>query len=205
MKRVLAIAAALLLLACTASGPQKALNDLAEAMEKNNSQAFLAGIDMNDYAANYIRSMTDGSEAVNTLNTLGKMFGLGNLNELIGNFDELFGNIVDMRKRISGQFNRGVASGELMAQCRQADTPDCPWVPQSLRNARIVEIGQNAAIAQVTTPARLTSWLALRNIDGKWLVVGQAVMEATAREFATGANKTRQGGQTGAPATGKAL
>ena len=30
----------------------------------------------------------------------------------------------------------------------------------------------------------MTSWLALRKVGEKWLVVGQAVMESTAREYA---------------------
>ncbi|HZF61713.1 MAG TPA: hypothetical protein VEZ52_08845, partial [Desulfovibrio sp.] len=50
--------------------------------------------------------------------------------------------------------------------------------------AKITELGADAAVAQVTTPARMTSWLALRKVGEKWLVVGQAVMESTAREYA---------------------
>lgn len=178
MKGLILAAIAAVLVACTATGPQKALDELAQAMDKNNSQAFLAGIDMDAYAANYVRNMTNNDEALSSINAIGQMFGLGNL-------DDLIGSVVDMGKRLSDQFNRDIATGELMAKCRQAETPNCPWVPQSLRNARIVEIGQDAAIAQVTTPARLTSWLALRKIGGKWLVVGQAALEATAREYAT--------------------
>jgi len=57
-------------------------------------------------------------------------------------------------------------------------------VPESLKAAKITELGADAAVAQVTTPARMTSWLALRKVGEKWLVVGQAVMESTAREYA---------------------
>lgn len=177
MKKYLLILGAALLVACTSSGPQGALDEMATAMEKNNSQAFLDHIDMSAFAANHIKNMTMNDDALNSLNALGQMFGLGNL-------DELIGTVVDMQKKISDQFNRGVASGELMADCARATTPNCPWVPKSLRDAAIVELGQNAAIAKITTPARLTSWLALRKIGEKWLVVGQAVLEATARAYA---------------------
>ena len=191
MRGFILAAFAAFLVGCTATGPQKALDDLAQAMDKNNGQAFLAGIDMDAYAANYVSNMTNNDEALSSINAIGQMFGLGNL-------DDLIGSIVDMRKRLSDQFNREIATGELMAKCRQADTPNCPWVPQSLRDARIVEIGQDAAIAQVTTPARLTSWLALRKIDGKWLVVGQAAMESTAREYAAASKPQQSPGNGGA-------
>ena len=77
-------------------------------------------------------------------------------------------SIVDVEARLQGHFNRGVSTGELMAQCREAQTPDCPWVPESLADAKVTEIGPNAAVAQVTTPARMTSWLALRKVGEKW-------------------------------------
>lgn len=188
--------AALLLAACMASGPQKALNEMADAMDNNNGQAFLSHVDMSAFSENYINNMTQNSDALNSLSVLGQIFdqalGMGSLNELIG-------SVVDMQKRLSDQFNRGVSSGELMAECRKATTPDCPWVPSSLREAKIVEIGPEAAIARITTPAKLTSWLALRKIGGKWLVTGQAVLEATARRYATGVRSA--GGESGQDAT----
>ena len=98
--------------------------------------------------------------------------------------EDLLGSVVDMQARLQKQYMRGVSTGELVAQCAKADTPDCPWVPESLKSAKVVELGDGAAIAQVTTPARMTSWLALRKVGEKWLVVGQAVMESTAREYA---------------------
>ena len=57
-------------------------------------------------------------------------------------------------------------------------------IGSSLKNAKVTELGPDAAVAQVSTPARMTSWLALRKTGEKWLVVGQAVMESTAREYA---------------------
>lgn len=182
MRKYILILAFFLLSACMATGPQKTLDELATALDKNNPAAFLALIDMPAFANNHIRNMTTNDDALSSLNALGQMFGLGNL-------DDLIGNVVDMQKRLSDQFTRGVSSGELLADCRQATTPTCPWVPQSLRDATIIELGPDAAIAKVTTPARLTSWLALRKISDKWLVVGQAVLEATARTYATATNK----------------
>ena len=175
---VLLILAALVA-ACVSSGPQKALNGMAEALKKNDSAAFLAGMDLKSFANNDIKNMTKEEAPLGLLDSLGRSLGIGGV-------DELLGSIVDMEARLHSHFNRGVSTGELMAQCRQAETPNCPWVPESLNNAKVTEIGSDAAVAQITTPARMTSWLALRKIDGKWLVVGQAVMESTARQYATG-------------------
>lgn len=170
---------AALVAACVSSGPQKALNGMAEALKKNDSAAFLAGIDIKSFANNDIKNLTREEAPLGLLDSLGRSLGIGGM-------DELLGSIVDMEARVSNHFNRGVSTGELMAQCRQADTPNCPWVPESLNDAKVIEIGSDAAVAQITTPARITSWLALRKIDGKWLVVGQAVMESTARQYAGG-------------------
>lgn len=175
---VLLILAALVA-ACVSSGPQKALNGMAEALRKNDSAAFLAGMDLKSFANNDIKNMTKEEAPLGLLDSLGRSLGIGGM-------DELLGSIVDMEARLHNHFNRGVSTGELMAQCRQAETPNCPWVPESLSNAKVTEIGSDAAVAQITTPARMTSWLALRKIDGKWLVVGQAVMESTARQYAAG-------------------
>ncbi|MFT4301902.1 MAG: hypothetical protein QM579_09125 [Desulfovibrio sp.] len=170
---------AALVAACVSSGPQKALNGMAEALKKNDSAAFLAGMDLKSFANNDIKNMTKEEAPLGLLDSLGRSLGIGGM-------DELLGSIVDMEARLHNHFNRGVSTGELMAQCRQAETPNCPWVPESLNNAKVTEIGSDAAVAQITTPARMTSWLALRKIDGKWLVVGQAVMESTARQYAAG-------------------
>lgn len=202
MRKYLLILSVPLLVACMASGPQKALDELAKAMETNNGQAFLACIDMPAFASNSVKNMTRNDDALNSLNTLTEMFGLGNLNDLsqkfgLGSINDLIGSVVDMQKRLSGKFDTGVATGELMAQCSRATTPDCPWVPRSLREATVVELGQTAAIAKITTPARLTSWLALRKIGDRWLVVGQAPLEATARAYAT-AQPVQEGNQKNA-------
>ncbi len=177
---LLACCLACLLLACQSGGPKGAVDKLAEALEQNNTEAFLAQIDMDAYAANFLKTMTSQMGAFNALNSLGKMFGLGNI-------DELVNSIVNVKARLSEQFTRGVASGELMAQCRAATTPDCPWEPESLRKAQIKEIDATAAIAKVTTPERLTCWLALHKFGNRWLVVGRAVLEADAKALAQAA------------------
>ncbi len=173
---VLIILAALVA-ACVASGPQKALNGMAEALKKNDSAAFLAGMDMKSFANNEMKNLAKEEAPLGLLDSLGRSLGIGGM-------DEILGSIVDMEARLHNQFNRGVSTGELMAQCREAEAPNCPWVPESLNNAKITEIGSDAAVAQVTTPAHMTSWLALRKVGDKWLVVGRAVMESTARQYA---------------------
>ena len=173
---VLLILAALVA-ACVSSGPQKALNGMAEALKKNDSAAFLAAMDMKSFANNEMKNLAKEEAPLGFLDSLGCSLGIGGM-------DEILGSIVDMESRLHNQFNRGVSTGELMAQCREVETPNCPWVPESLNNAKITEIGSAAAVAQVTTPARMTSWLALRKVGDKWLVVGRAVMESTARQYA---------------------
>ncbi len=177
MKKYLMPGVLLLLAACVTSGPQKALDEVADAMEKNNGAAFLSHIDMQAFAANHIKNLTQNDNALSSINAIGQMFGLGSL-------DDLIGNVINMQARLSTELNQGVSSGELMAECRKSDTPNCPWVPQSLRKARVVELGPNSAIAQVTTPTSLTSWLAMKKINNQWLIVGQAILESTARAYA---------------------
>lgn len=184
MKKYILSGLVFLLLACTVSGPQKALNNIATALEDNNPQVFLEQFDMQAYASNSIRNITGGSDIANAISSFTQSLGLGNL-------DSLLGSVVDMKARLTDQFTMGVSSGEMMADCRTSTTPDCPWVPDSLRGAQIVEIAGDAAIAKITTPARITSWIALHKYGEKWLVVGQAVLEKDARNYAM-AGKTSQ-------------
>lgn len=185
----------LVLVGCTTSGPQKALDEMADAMEKHNGALFLSHIDMAQFAANHIRNLTSEDTALSSLDAIGKMFGLGNL-------DGIINNVMDMQSRISSELNRGVSSGELMAECRRTDKPNCPWVPQSMRNARIVELGPDSAIAQVITPTSMASWLSLKKIGNNWFVVGQSVLESVARAYA--AEKAVPGGGI-PPAAGKGI
>ena len=167
-----------LLASCLSSGPEKPLGAMADAMEKNDSAAFLAQMDMPLFAANEARNMTSENEALNMLDSLGQDLGLGGM-------DQLLGSALNMEDKLRKSLTRGVSTGELMAHCRKAERPDCPWVPESLRNARVVELGPDAAVASVTTPAGMTSWLALRKQEhGPRLRPGRA-----------GQGRTRRSGQ----------
>ena len=197
-KRIFRLACAVLLalavLGCKgASGPQKALDSLAKALDDNNSAAFLAGMDMKAYAENHIRNLAANDPALRALGSLGRLFRLGNV-------DQLLSGALDMKAQMEADFTRGVSTGELMARCRTDETPECPWVPEALREAKIVELNAEAAIAKITTPARLTSWIALRKLGEHWLVVGRAALEQTARQYALAAGAQEQGA---APAEAK--
>lgn len=188
-KRVFRLACAVLMalavLGCEgSSGPQKALDGLARAMDNNDSAAFLSGMDMSAYAENHIRNMAADDPALRALGSLGRLLRLGNV-------DQLLSGALDMKAQMEADFTRGVSTGELMARCRTDETPDCPWVPEALRGAKIVELNAEAAIAKITTPARLTSWLALRKLGDRWLVVGRAALEQTARQYALAGDASR--------------
>ena len=189
-----ACGAVLLLAACMSqSGPQKALDGLAKALDANDSAAFLAGMDLTAYAENHIKNLAEDDPTLRALGSLGRLFRLGNV-------DQMLAGALDMKAQMETDFTRGVSTGELMARCRAADTPDCPWVPQALRDATVVELGEDAAIAKVTTPARLTSWLALRKVGGRWLVVGRAALEQTARQYALAAPAQEEAPAKASPA-----
>ena len=128
--------------------------------------------------------MTNENEALNMLDSLGQDLGLGGM-------DQLLGSALNMEDKLRKSLTRGVSTGALMAHCRKAERPDCPWVPESLRNAKVVELGPDAAVASVTTPAGMTSWLALRKQGETWRVVGRAVMENMARAFAQAGSQTK--------------
>lgn len=173
----LLLSAIFALMSCAQSGPRETLDLMAKALEENNPQGFMTQIDMPLFTENYIKNFTTNDSALNSLSALGDMLGLGSL-------DSLIGSIVDFRAHLQRNFNRGIITGELMAQCKTAITPDCPWYPSSLREAKIVELGGGAAIAGVTTPARLSSWIALAKMEKGWRVVGAAAMENEARSMA---------------------
>lgn len=177
MKKLAIFLAALALAACTSSGPKKTLDEMATALQNNDPTAFLARVDLPAYAGNNLAAMTDGSPLLNSLNSLSGMLGLGSL-------DKMLNSVVDYTSELRDDLTRGVASGELTMTCQKAGETNCPWVASSLREAQIIEIGPNAAIAKVTAPTKLTSWLAMRKIGDKWLVVGKALLESDARKYA---------------------
>lgn len=184
--KYLALCLIIALMGCSQEkGPQGALDDLANAMDSYDPTQFLSKIDMQAFASNHIKNLTRENNALSSLNALGNMLGFGPLDNLIGDF-------VNVKAQITAEMDRGVSSGELMVQCRKSEVPNCPWVPQSLRDAHVVQVAPDAAIARITTPMRLSSWLALRRVSGQWMVVGQAVLEQNAREYALDSGQANQ-------------
>ena len=166
-----------MLLACRAAGPERTLENVANALKNNDSTAFLAQLDMKALATNHVKSLTQQNKALKSLDSLGRMLGMGGM-------EDVFGNVLDVQTTMHDSFVRGVSTGELQAQCRRATTPDCPWVAESLRGAQVKSLGETAAVARVTTPEGMSSWLALRKQGENWRIVGQAILEDEATAFA---------------------
>lgn len=166
-----------LLAGCLSSGPEKPLQEMATALAKKDESLFLAQMNVNSYAVSQIINRTQGDTALRALDSMGRMLGLGGMEDLLG-------SVMDMESKLREEYMRGVSTGELMLQCRNTATPDCPWVPESLQAAKVKELTPTTAVAQVTTPANITSWLALAKKGEQWLVVGQAPLEAQAAQYA---------------------
>lgn len=200
------LAAALVILAaCTTSGPQKALDEMAAALEKKDGAAFLAKMDLKAYTDNQVKTFVGKSDILSGLNELGQQFGLS---EIFGggNLDSLVGNVLDVEGKIREEFRTGVDTGSLPAQCAKATNPDCPWTPAALRSAAVTELGPDAAIASVTTAANIKSWLVLRRTGQNWLVTGRAPLESEARQMARPEQKPATPAQPGQqPSEGKAV
>lgn len=176
-----------LLLACQSSGPDKTLGEMAKALRQNDSAAFISCIDLGTFAANELRTVTKSNPALGALDSIGKMLGLGNMDSMVEKF-------VDMPARLREQFNYGVSTGELAAQCRQSASSGCPWTAEALASAKSVMIGESAAVAKVTVASGLTTWLALRRFGNVWKVVGMAPLENEARAYALAAGQKPAGG-----------
>lgn len=174
-------AAALLVAAavsgCVSTGPEKTLHDLADALNANDAEAFLELLDGGRLAQCEVRNMIREDRALSMLNDLGKRLKLGGMQELLG-------QALDVERELLREYEQGVSTGSMMAECRSATSSGCPWVPESLKAAEIREISPTAAVARVITPARMTTWLALQQRDGRWRVVGKASLESTARDYA---------------------
>lgn len=166
-----------LLLACQSGGPGKTLSEMAKALRQNDSEAFISGIDLGAFAANELKGITKNNAALDALDNLGKMLGLGNMDSMVEKF-------VDLPARLREQFYYGVSTGELAAQCRQSTGSGCPWTAEALAGAKIVRLDNNAAVAKVTVATGLTTWLALSRFGDDWKVVGMAPLEAEARAYA---------------------
>ena len=85
-----------LVAACVTSGPQKALNDVADALNKNDGGAFLAQLDMKPFATNQIKNMTREDQALNALDSMGRLLGLGGMEDFLG-------SVANMQARLRKQ------------------------------------------------------------------------------------------------------
>ena len=177
MRRAVAALWALALSGCMAAGPETALRDLADALIANDAGAFLERLDGGSMARCEVRRMIREDRALSMLDSLGNRLAPGGVRDLLG-------QALDVERELLREYERGVSDGTLMAECRVATDPGCPWVPESLKAAEVRELSPTAAVARVVTPTRMTSWLALRQRDGRWRVVGKATMEREARDAA---------------------
>ncbi|MDR3357993.1 MAG: hypothetical protein LBN96_03880 [Desulfovibrio sp.] len=106
---------------------------MAGALQKKDSSAFLACLDLKRYASNEIKNLTRDNQALNSLNSLGRMMGLGD-----GMVDGLLDSVLNMESQLQRQYSREVGTGEMENQCRTVRTPDCPWTQDALKNAQIM-------------------------------------------------------------------
>ncbi len=172
-------ASALLVSGCLATGPEKTLGEMADALDKNDAKAFLALMDGKLMARHEVENMVREDRALGVLDSLGKRFRPGGVQDLLG-------RMLDVERELVQDYREGVSTGTMMAECRSAGTPGCPWAPESLKAAEVREISPEAAVARVVTPTRMTTWLALRKQGEQWRVVGKASLESTARDYALG-------------------
>lgn len=182
IKKAAVCALVFALAACSNNPPQSALDEMANALETHNSSKFLSRVDMSLYTANFVANMTENDQALKALNSLSGMLGLGSL-------DNLLAGLMNYQNQLQERFERGVANGELAAQCGESIEAGCPWTPDALRKARVTLVDDDAAVAAVTSPRGIISWLALRKENDVWKVVGLAFGESEARIFAKGTSK----------------
>lgn len=191
-------ASALLFSGCFETGPEKTLNALADALNRNDAGAFLSLVDGKRMAQCEVQNMVREDRALSMLDSLGNRLKLGGVQDLLG-------QVLDVERELVSEYEEGVSTGAMMAECRTASTPGCPWVPESLKAAEVREISPTAAVARVVTPARMTSWLALQKQGDLWRVVGKASLESTAREYAQDQAQAPAPAPAAAPAGGKVV
>lgn len=179
IKKILFPALLCLLAACSTDGPRKPLDALASALESRNSAEFMSQLNWPAFRDNALQEIIRSDFTLNILNDMGELVGV--------RMDRILDRVSDIGDELAQELQEGVATGDLTAHCRKTLNPNCPWVASSLRDARVVKLDDTAAVAQVTTPAAITSWLALARIAGHWQVVGQTPMEQSARQMAVAA------------------
>ncbi|MBQ7608307.1 MAG: hypothetical protein IJU76_10115 [Desulfovibrionaceae bacterium] len=158
---------------------KSALANVALALEQNNASLFLAHFDLKACAAGQIRNMTDANDALYTLDKLGKSLGIGGMEDLLG-------NLYDVEHSLKQNFVKKVSTGALVQECSRSDASGCPWVPDSLRRADVRKVDDSCAIARIVSPAKMTTWLALAKRGERWMIVGWADLEETAKRYALG-------------------
>ncbi|MDR2695257.1 MAG: hypothetical protein LBC79_02615 [Deltaproteobacteria bacterium] len=177
MKRFVSAVCGVLLVGCIGSGPGKALHEVASSLERKDSAAFLARMDAGRYAAAFLDNLTQGNPALRALDSAaGKLLGMG--------VADMVNSLTQMEEQIAGDFKNRVATGELVNECSQAASSGCPWVPASLRSAKIKELGPEAAVAHVTVPGNIATWIAMAKTGGEWKIVGLSPREEFATRYA---------------------
>ena len=167
----------LLLTGCIGSDPGKALHEVASSLERKDSAAFLAKLDTGRYAAAFMDNLTQGNPALKALDSAaGKLLGMG--------VADMVNSLAPVEEQLVGDLKRRVATGELVNECSRAALTGCPWVPASLRGAKIRELGPDAAVAHVTVPGNIATWLALAKTGEEWKIVGLSPQEEFAARYA---------------------
>ena len=177
MKAFLSAVCILLLAGCVGSGPGKALHEVASSLERKDSAAFLAKLDAGRYAATYMDTLAQSNPALKILDSAaGKLLGLGVV--------DLVNSLVPIEEQLVSDFKKRVSTGELVNECSRVASTTCPWVPASLRGARIKELGPDAAVAHVTVPGNIATWIALAKTGESWKIVGLSPQEDVAARYA---------------------
>ena len=177
MKAFLSAVCMLLLTGCIGSDPAKTLHEVASILERKDSAAFLAKLDTRRYAAAYMDNLTQSNSALKALDSAAnKLLGMG--------VADMVDSLAPMEEQLVGDFKKRVATGELVNECSQAASTGCPWVPASLRGARIKELGPDAAVAHVTVPGNIATWIAMTKTGEEWKIVGLSPREEFAARYA---------------------
>jgi len=174
---ILSVVCVLLLGGCIGSGPGKALHEVASSLERKDSAVFLTKMDTGRYAAAFMDNLTQGNQALKMLDSAAsRLFGMG--------VADMLNNVASVEAQLVDDFKKRVATGELVNECSRAASTGCPWVPASLRGAKIKELGPDAAVAHVTVPGNIATWIALSKIGGEWKIVGLSPREDFAERYA---------------------
>jgi hypothetical protein len=177
MKVFLSAVCGLLLAGCIGSEPGKVLHEVALSLERKDSAAFLARMDTGRYAAAFLDNLTQGNPALKALNSVaGKLLGMG--------VADMVNSLAQMEEQLVKKKKKRVATGELVNECSEAASSGCPWVPASLRSARIKELGPEAAVAHVTVPGNIATWIAMAKTGEAWKIVGLSPQEEFATRYA---------------------